>query len=317
MKHLKFNNEDIMPAIGLGTWKAQKGEVYNTVKKAIDLGYRHFDCASAYGNEKEVGEALHNVISEGKVKREELWVTSKLWNNAHKKEHVLPALQQSLQDLRLDYLDLYLVHWPVAFVEGCDMAQRGDEFVSLEEIPLEETWHAMQTCLETGLIKHIGASNFSAKKLARLMEYSQAKPELNQIELHPYNAQNELVRFCQQKSIHVTAYAPLGSYERPKILKRANEVSLLKNETILAIAADLGYTPAQVVLSWQLQRDVCVIPKSTNPERLLQNLQADECPLTPQAIEKINALDSHTRFISGEAWVMQGSPYTLENIWDE
>ena len=165
MSKLSYSNGDQMPALGLGTWKSAPGEVKQAIIQALQIGYRHLDCAAIYKNEAEIGEAIAECIEQGIVKREDLWITSKLWNNAHRKEEVEVALSKTLSDLGLDYLDLYLVHWPVAFKNEIEFAQGSDDYLSLSEVPLSETWRAMQELQNKGLAKHIGTSNFSQKKL--------------------------------------------------------------------------------------------------------------------------------------------------------
>ena len=315
MKYLKFQNGDVMPTIGLGTWKSKKGKVGKAVRFALDSGYRHIDCAATYGNEAEIGETFHEVFSAEKIKREDVWITSKLWNNAHKKEDVIPALQQTLKDLQLNYLDLYLIHWPIAFKPDVDMPKQDDEYLSLEEVPIIETWKAMLEAKEQGLIKHVGVSNFSQKKLNDLMTETTDIPELNQVELHPFLQQPKMLDFCNKNSIHLTAYSPLGSSDRSAALKAENEPSLLDNELIKEIAEKHNVSPAQVLIKWAVDRGTAVIPKSTSENHLIDNLKSVELELDNADQKQIQSLDKHFRYVTGEFFVTQGNPYS--NIYDE
>lgn len=317
MQTLTFANNDKMPSLGLGTWKAEPGEVGNAVKDAIQIGYRHIDCAAIYGNEAEIGVALEAVLQAGEVTREELWVTSKLWNNAHAEEQVPLALQQTLHDLRLDYLDLYLIHWPVAIRPDIVFPTAGEHFLSLDEMPLFATWAGMEACVEKGLARHIGVSNFNSKHLEEISHTATIKPEMNQVELHPFLPQSGLLDYCQQKSIHLTAYSPLGSGDRPQMLKTANERSLLENAAVEAIANTHNCSPAQILLSWAIARDTAVIPKSVNPARLVENFESTQIVLNMGEMAKLTELETGARYVNGTFWTIEGSPYTLDGLWGE
>lgn len=317
MKSLTFANGDEMPMIGLGTWKSAPGKVYEAVTTALEVGYRHVDCAPIYGNEAEVGNALSDAFDAGVADRNEVWITSKLWNDAHSPERVRPALEETLDDLQLDTLDLYLMHWPVALKPGTGMPSSPDDFVSLEEEPLSETWAAMEALKEAGLVRHIGVSNFSVSNLQHLLEAGSVAPEMNQIEMHPYLQHPQMLAFANQQGIPLTAYSPLGSKDRPDAMKADDEPILLEDPTIVEIAGRHDASPAQVLLSWALHRDTVVIPKSTTPAHIKDNLTAADLDLTDEDMEAIAALNRNRRYLQGDIWTMDGSPYTQADLWDE
>lgn len=304
-----------MPVLGLGTWKSEPGEVGRAVRSALEAGYRHVDCAPIYGNEAEVGEALEESFERGDVARDDVWVTSKLWCDSHEPEHVVPALQKTLDDLRLDYLDLYLIHWPVAFRHGLQRPKSADDFFTPEELPEEVTWKAMEDAVGRGLCRHIGVSNFSPPLIDKLIEKGEIRPEVLQVELHPYLQQDDLLEYCSENGIFVTAYSPLGSADRPPSMKGKEEPVLLENETIRDIAEAHDATPAQVLIRWALERGTSVIPKSTNEERIRENLAAADLRLTDDDMARIAELDQNYRYVDATFWEKAGSPYTAEEIF--
>jgi len=233
---LKLNNGAHIPIVGLGTWKSKEGEVEAAVKAAIDAGYRHFDCAWVYGNEDEIGRALHDKIQNHVIKREDIFVTSKLWNTYHRKDLVEVNLRQTLTSLRLDYLDLYLIHWPMAYKEGGEAFPLANGKTQYSDVHFTESWAVLEELHHKGLIKAIGVSNFNKSQLQELITFAKVKPSVLQIELHPYLPQKELVQFCHDNGIIVTAYSPLGSPDRPPRMVGQSDPELLKDPVVNAIA---------------------------------------------------------------------------------
>lgn len=315
MKKLKFQNGDTMHAIGLGTWKARGNKLKMAIKDAIYAGYRHIDTATNYGNEEIIGEALSEIFAEGNIFREDMFITSKLWNDAHAEGQVTPAIQDSLNRLQLDYLDLYLIHWPVAFKNGVDVPKTPEDYISLEEAPLIDTWRQMEEVKKNGMAKHIGVSNFSIKKLQNLIAKANQKPEMNQVEMHPLLQQDKLLDFCQKENILMTAYSPLGSGDRSSKMKAESEPNLMDIPEIKEIAKKHNALPAQVLIAWHTARGCAVIPKSTTKEHIISNFQAAGLELDAEDMKKIKKLDRHYRFITGKFFEEPSKGYI--NLYDE
>ncbi|MDR0810677.1 MAG: aldo/keto reductase [Paludibacter sp.] len=311
MKSFSFSNGYSIPALGLGTWLSKPKEVGEAVKTAIAAGYRHLDCAYVYGNEKEIGEALKDALAENNLKREDVFITTKLWNSFHASEDVEQNLRISLADLQTDYIDLYLMHWSIAFRKGHDQPDEPNVILPPDKIPFSDTWRAMIALKDKGLVRNIGVSNFSATKLDRLIADTGITPAMNQVEVHPYFKQNDLLAYCKAKNILVTAYSPLGS---SRLLKRGTP---LYDEPILVeIAEKHSATPSQVMLAWGIERGYAVIPKSTNRERIIENFGALNVELDADDMAKISAIAHDERLSTGAYAMIEGSPYNSANLWD-
>ena len=303
---LTLRTGDQMPAVGLGMWKVPKPAAAELVQQAIRTGYRHLDCACDYGNEAEAGRGIRAALSSGLCTRDELWVTSKLWNTYHAPEHVRPALERSLKDLGLDYLDLYLVHFPIAlrFVPFdvryppewfFDPAAREPRMEPVS-IPASETWHAMEELVTSGLVRNIGVCNYNTALLRDLLSYARIPPAVLQVELHPLLTQEKLVRFCKESQIAVTAFSPLGALSYVPIgMANAGE-SILENPAVRNAAARHGKTPAQVVLRWGIQRGTAIVPKTSRTERLTENLAIFDFELSRDEMQSLSALNQNRRF---------------------
>ncbi|MGH1340915.1 MAG: aldo/keto reductase [Nannocystales bacterium] len=315
MHTLSLHDGTSFPAFGLGTWLSEPEHVYRAVREALKLGYRHIDAAWIYFNEEEVGRGIREAIAAGDVTREDLWVTTKLWNDMHAPGDVQAGLEKSLSQLGLDYIDLYLVHWPVAHAKGVIRPKTGSEFLAPPATSLEATWEAMAKLPSTDKTRQVGVSNFSVGKLDLISKAVGVAPAVNQVELHPYNAQPDFLAGMKERGVAVTAYSPLGSSGRPDSMRREDETRLLDDPTIAAVAQSHDCGPAQVLIAWALARGTAVIPKSTNPERIAQNLAATKVTLSEGDMQKIDELNRDERYVTGEFWCPKGSPHTLESLW--
>ena len=317
MKQLTFRNGDTLDILGLGTWKSKPGEVSQAIRSAIKIGYRHFDCAFIYMNEKEIGQAFADAFAAGDVKRENVWITSKLWNHCHKKKDVIPALKGTLADLQLDYLDLYLVHWPHVFKHEFMGASKAEETLPTSEVPHIETWRVMEEAVELGLAKHIGVCNFNKHKLKALSEQATIVPEMNQVELHPMLHQTDLLEFCKENGTHVTAYSPLGSPDRSAGMKAADEPNLFEHPVIKELAKKHNCTEAQIMIAWAIERGTAVIPKSVNPQRQLQNFKSTEINLSADDMKLMASADTGYRYVKGQFWAFEGTEYSTDWLWNK
>lgn len=295
-----------IPAIGLGLWKIENENTADVVRRAIEVGYRHLDAACDYGNEKEAGEGIAAAIGAGLCSREDLWVTSKLWNTFHRAEHVRPACEKTLLDLGLDHLDLYHVHFPISldyvpidkrYPPGWffdpDQPEAG---MKESPVPILETWQAMTELVSAGLVREIGVCNFGTSLLRDLMASSDVPPSVLQIELHPYLCQEKLLRFCRESQIHVTGFSPLGALSYFSIGMAKEGESVLEQEVVQQIAERHGRSAAQVVLRWGIQRGTSIVPKTSSTERLKENLSITDFVLADEDMAAISALDQHRRF---------------------
>ncbi|KAI4748259.1 hypothetical protein E4T50_01435 [Aureobasidium sp. EXF-12298] len=301
---VKLNSGHEMPLVGFGLWKVDNDTCADTVYNAIKVGYRLFDGACDYGNEKEVGQGVARAIKDGLVKREELFLVSKLWNSFHDADQVKPIAKKQLADLGIDYFDLYIIHFPVA-LKYVDPSVRyppswtdENDKITFSKTPLSETYKAMEELVNEGLAKSIGVSNYNGALMLDLLRYAKITPATLQIEHHPYLTQQGLVNLCKENNIHVTAYSSFGPASFVELkMQRAHDTPLLfDNETVKKIADKHNKSAGQVLLRWATQRGVAVIPKSNNKDRLAQNLDVCSFDLAEDEIEAISGLDRGLRF---------------------
>jgi D-xylose reductase len=297
---------DRLPRVGLGLWKVTEQAAPQLIPQALQAGYRHLDSACDYGNEAAVGTGLRAALQGGICRRDEVWVTSKLWNTYHQRPWVRRALERSLRDLGLDYLDLYLIHFPIAqrFVPFEERYPPGwfhdpqapDPHMELERVPLAETWQAMEELVDAGLVRNIGVCNYNVSLLRDLLSFARIKPAVLQVELHPYLTQDKLLRFCRENGIAVTGFSPLGAASYVALNMAGPQDSVLVQPVVEQAARRLGKSPAQVVLRWAVQRGTAIVPKTARPERLAENLALFDFALSDEEMQAISSLNCDRRF---------------------
>ncbi|KAK1870146.1 hypothetical protein I4F81_012608 [Pyropia yezoensis] len=289
-KMITLPNGATFPANGFGTWKSEPGKVGAAVKKALELGYRHIDCAAIYCNEQEVGKVFAEVFGGDNpvVKREDVWITSKVWNSCGSKEEVVAACRRSLLDLQLDYVDLYLVHWPANWehqglpITETTMGSDADgKPLWSKTNTLQSKWEGMEECSRLGLAKAIGVSNYSSLILMDLLAYAKIPPVINQIEGHVYNQRPELRAVCEANNIHVTLYSVLGS----------GKEGPLQDPTVKAIADAHGVSAGSVCIAWALSTGCSVLSKSVTPSRIEENFAAEAVELAAEEVKQLDSLE--------------------------
>ena len=310
-----------IPAIGLGTFGSDRYDanaVASAVRDAIALGYRHIDCASIYGNEPEIGKVLTEVISSGAVKRKDLWITSKVWNDMHGDGDVLLSCARSLRDLGLDYLDLYLVHWPFPnhHPKGCSVESRSPDARPYIHEEFMRVWRQMERLVEMGLVKHIGTSNVTIPKLKLIVRDAKIKPACSEMELHPHFQQKELFDFVVANGIVPIGYCPVGSPKRPDRDRTEDDSCDIEDPAIVSIAKRLGVHPAIVCLKWAVRRGQIPIPFSVTRANYMANLKsAISDPLTDEDMKAIDKIDKNCRLIKGHVFLWQGAK-DWHDLWD-
>jgi diketogulonate reductase-like aldo/keto reductase len=309
-----------MPAIGLGTFGSDSvtaDEIAAAVQDAAAVGYRHFDCASVYSNEHGIGSAFRQILRSG-VRREDLWVTSKLWNDKHSEADVIPSFRQSLADLQLDYLDTYLIHWPFPNFHppGCDVTSRSADARPYIHESYMKTWRQLEKLADLGLVRHIGTSNMTVPKLELLLRDARIKPAVNELEMHPHMQQPELFRYLCDHGIAPIAYSPIGSPGRPERDRTPDDTVDIQDPVIVAIARRLGVHPAVVCVKWACQAGATPIPFSVKRANYLANLQGVVSPpLTGDEMRAIAGIDKNCRLIKGQVFLWKADQ-SWEDLWD-
>lgn len=291
-----------LPSPGLGTWKIPEDLTADIVCQAIAAGYRHLDCAADYGNESLVGEGIARALKDGLCSRDDLWVTGKLWNTYHEPQHVRAACERTLSDLGLEQLDLFLIHFPIAleFVPFETMYPpgwtAGGDAMKPISVPYSETWKAMEDLVDAGLTKQIGFCNIGTAMIREVLSFCRIKPSVLQVEMHPFLCQENLLRFCKEAGIAVTAFSPFGADSYLPLGMANEDERILSHPSVQEIAASHGKSSAQVVLRWAEQRGTVPIPKTQSPDHLRENFALSDFTLSSEEMARISALDRHKRF---------------------
>lgn len=303
---MKLKDGGAFPSIGLGTWKIPDEVLPDLIPEAVSLGYRHFDCACDYGNEVAVGQGLGNAINSGSCTRDDLWLTSKLWNTYHHPDHVRAACEKSLNDLGVDELDLYLIHFPVtlAYVPIEERYPPGwlfdpeAEKPSMKHVPVPtaDTWGAMEELVDSGLVKRIGVCNVGTSALRDLKSYARVQPSVLQVEMHPYLTQQNLLRYCKEEEVAVTAFSPFGASSYVPLNMADENESVLDESIVKDIGATHGKSAGQIVLRWAVQRGTVAIPKSQSTGHLKDNIEIGNFELSDDEMKQIDSLERNRRF---------------------
>ena len=315
----KLSNGMLLPAVGIGTFGSDSisyEDVSIAIKDAIKKGYRHIDCASVYGNEKHIGKVFKEIFEEGIIKREELWITSKVWNNRH--DDVIASCKQSVEELQCGYLDVYLTHWPFPnfHAEGVSVDSRDPHAKPYIHEDFMKTWAQMEQCQEMGLTKSIGTSNMTKAKMELLLRDCKIRPVVTEMELHPHYQQTELFNYYMSEGIQPIVFCPIGSPNRPERDKTAEDTVPIQDPVIVEIAKKHGVHPAVICLKWAVQRGQAIIPFSIVPGEYMSNLVVgSQDLLTDEEMAAITATDKNCRFIKGQVFCWVGSEW--QDLWDE
>ncbi|KAJ3658072.1 hypothetical protein Zmor_009838 [Zophobas morio] len=301
-KAIPLNDGFYIPVIGLGTYKVSKlYDVENIVKFAIDAGYRHFDCAWIHENEEAVGKAIKAKIIENVIKREDLFITTKVWNNFHRREKVMEKLKLSLREMKLNYVDLYLIHWPIGFNETSKTVPLGDGQEAYSDVDYLETWKGMEDCLSCGFTRSIGLANFNSEQIDRILRHAKYKPVINQIEVHPKFSQKKLIQFCKERNIVVSAYYPFGVGEQTGTT-RFPETTVL-DDNIHKIGRKYNKSAAQVVLNYLVSLGLCVVPKSISNLRISEYIKIFDFQLEPEDVVYLDSCNRNNRICTMRAFM--------------